>query len=126
MDTLPTKSIRGLEVFGEGKWNGGDVYTVADFDSMVGAFPHVGFQPTVKAGHQDGQEDSKVAKRLFGEPALGYVERIYRKGDKLMADLKDVSRRFAALLKAGTYKHESRPRYFGDTPTPRGELGREF
>ena len=43
---------------------------------MIGAFGKVGFQPTVKAGHQEGQENSLVAGAVFGEPALGYVERI--------------------------------------------------
>jgi hypothetical protein len=43
----------------------------------------------------------------FSAPTLGYVERIYRQGTKLLADIKDVPRRFAELVKAGSYKRVS-------------------
>ena len=101
---LPTSSITGLEIFAAGKWNN-DSYSEADLDSMIAAFPKVGFSPIIKAGHQDGQESS--AKRLFGEPSLGTVSRIYRKGTKLLADIVNIPARFAALIKAGSYKRVS-------------------
>ena len=106
MAELTTKSIKGLEIFSTGKWNG-DTYTAADLDQMVEAYDKTGWQPTVKAGHQDAQEKKKVAVAAFGQPALGYVERIYRVGSKLMADLGSIPSKFYDLVRAGAYKRVS-------------------
>lgn len=120
---LETVSFPGLEIFQSGKWNG-DVYTEADLDAMIQAFGRVGFQPVVKAGHADGQEDEKRARQVFGAPALGYVERIYRQGTKLLADIKDMPKRFAELIRKGAYKRVSSEIYWnyvdgGDKKWPR-------
>ena|ERR1051325_600258 len=107
MPDLPdTVDISGLEVFASGKYNG-DQYSDADLDAMVSAFGEVGFQPTVKAGHADGQENAEAARKVFGAPALGYASKIYRKGAKLVADLTKVPRRFADLIKRGAYNRVS-------------------
>jgi hypothetical protein len=111
-DSLPTLSIKGLEIFASGTYNG-DTYSDADLDAMVSAFGQVGFEPTIKAGHADGQESEKEARKVFGAPALGYVDRIYRQGTKLLADLKDIPRKFADLIKAGAYKRISSEVYWG-------------
>ena len=110
---LQTIDIPGVEIFSEGSWNG-DKYSGSDLQSMLDAFPHVGFEPTVKAGHADGQDEleEKEYRKIFGAPALGYVSRIYRNGQKLMADLKQVPRRFASLIKTGTYKRVSSEIYW--------------
>ena len=108
---LPVAKITGLEIFQTGTHNG-DFYSDSDLDSMVSAFSKVGFQPTVKAGHADGQDDEKQARRVFGAPALGYVKRIYRVGSKLLADIKDVPRRFAELVEAGAWKRVSAEIYW--------------
>ena len=79
---------------------------------MISAFDHVGFQPTVKAGHADGQEDEKQARKVFGAPALGYVKRLYRQGQKLLADIIKVPRRFADLVRAGNYSRVSAEIYW--------------
>ena len=113
---LPTKSINALEIFGAGVFNG-DKYTERDLDQMVNAFDKVGFQPTIKAGHQDGQESRATASRAFGEPSLGYVDRIYRKGSKLLADIRGIPARFADLISAGSYKRVSAEVYW-DYKTP--------
>lgn len=110
-DDLPTATIKGLEIFSAGKWNG-DEYSDSDLDSMVSAFNQVGFEPTVKAGHADGQESEREARKVFGAPALGYVDRIYRQGSKLLADFKDIPRKFADLIKAGAYKRVSSEVYW--------------
>ena len=105
LETIP--SIPHVDIFQAGKWNA-DVYTEADLDSMVSAFGKVGFQPPVKAGHEEGQDKNhELRQRLFGAPALGYVGRIYREGKKLFADLVNVPKRFGELIKAGTYKRIS-------------------
>ena len=110
-DALPTVDLNGLEIFAAGTFNG-DSYSEADLDSMVSAFDQVGFKPTVKAGHADGQEDEAKARKVFGAPALGYVSRIYRQGKKLLADATKVPRRFADLVKAGSYSRISSEIYW--------------
>jgi len=110
-DKLPTVDLSGLEIFSSGTFNG-DTYSDADLDAMVTAFDKVGFKPTVKAGHADGQEDEKAARKVFGAPSLGYVSRIYRTGKKLLADATQVPRRFADLIKAGSYKRISSEIYW--------------
>lgn len=111
MADLPTVDLSGIEVFSAGDWNG-DKYSTNDLDSMVAAFDQVGFQPTVKAGHADGQEDEKQARKIFGAPALGYVNRLYRQGKKLLADFTKVPRRFADLIKTGAYSRVSSEIYW--------------
>lgn len=103
---LPTVNLNAIEIFAEGNWNG-DKYTGDDLQAIVDSFGHVGFEPTVKAGHADGQDDEAQARRVFGAPALGYVSRVYRQGKKLLADIKQVPRRFAELIRTGAYKRIS-------------------
>lgn len=111
MADLPTVDFNSVEIFAAGSFNG-DTYTEQDLDAMVEAFDKVGFKPPIKAGHQDAQEDEKTSRRVFGEPALGYVRRIYRNGKKLLADLTKVPRRFADLIKAGSYSRISAEVYW--------------
>jgi len=110
---LPTVSLPDVEVFSTGTWNG-DAYTASDLDAMVAAFQELksSWEPAAKAGHEDGQQKDGEMRRLFGVPALGYVERLYRKGSKLVASFKDMPRRFANLVKAGTYKKISAEVYW--------------
>lgn len=107
----PTIDINGLEIFSAGTFNN-DVYSEADLDAMVSAFDQVGFKPTVKAGHADGQELADQARKVFGAPALGYATKIYRSGKKLLADLTKVPRRFADLIKKGAYSRVSSEIYW--------------
>lgn len=110
---LQVVDLPAVEIFAEGSWNG-DKYDSNDLQAMIDAFDKVGFEPTVKAGHADGQDslNEKEYRKIFGAPALGYVSRIYRKGTKLLADLKQVPRQFANLIKAGTYKRVSSEIYW--------------
>lgn len=112
-DDLPTVDLPAVEIFAEGTWNG-DRYTGDDLQAMIDAFGKLGFEPTVKAGHADGQDglNEKEYRKVFGAPALGYVARIYRRGSKLLADLKQVPRNFANLVKAGAYKRVSSEIYW--------------
>lgn len=80
--------LKGVEIFKTGTWKG-DKYETADLDAMIDAFDKVGYRPPVKLGHSD-----KV-----GEPAYGWVERIYRKGQTLLADIADVPKKVYEALK---------------------------
>src|SRR5262245_26461672 len=119
-DNLPTSSIDNLEIFAAGRWNG-DNYTVQDLRAMVNAFDKVGFEPPIKAGHENGQEDPQAAARVFGEPALGYVKALRVIGNKLYADLKGIPKRFADLIKAGAFRRVSSEIYWDYTDDSSGK-----
>lgn len=108
---LETISIPKIEIFSEGVWNG-DSYSHDDLQAMVDAFGEVGFEPIVKAGHAEGQEDEKKARMVFGAPSLGYAKRIWIEGKKLFASLKQVPKHFAALVQAGAFKRISAEIYW--------------
>ena len=86
---LAGATIRNVEVFSTGSWNG-KTYTVRDLDDMVDAFHRIGFVPPVKLGHGDENE-----------LAHGYVSRLWRVGDKLLADFSNVPPETVALIRAG-------------------------
>lgn len=73
------RSVRGVEVFRIGNWNGDD-YTAEDLDEMIAAFGDQGYGVPLKLGHDE----------VSGGQAYGWVERIYRVGDTLKADFKDM------------------------------------
>lgn len=113
---LETVDIPGVEIFEEGTWNG-DRYEPKDLQAMISAFDQVGFQPPiirakVKLGHADGQEDEQKAREVFGAPSLGHVNRIYKVGKKLLADLIKVPKHVAQLIKAGAYDRVSAEIYW--------------
>lgn len=86
------RRIEGIEIFATGRWKG-DAYTTDDLDLMVSAFEQVGFRPPVKLGHAEAS----------GDPAYGWVERIYRRGEKLLADIVDVPRKVYDAIRARQY-----------------------
>lgn len=108
-----TARIEALPIFSAGSWNG-DSYAESDLDSMVEAFNSgdLGFKPTLKLGHADGQDNEATARKLFGAPAAGYVSRLYRKGKELLADIVDIPKKVADLIKLGAYKRTSAEIYW--------------
>lgn len=96
--------LTSVEIFSAGKWNGED-FTTADLDEMVKAFEenkdHI--RPFLKLGHSDEQELLKAE----GLPAAGWVENIYRKGDKLMADFFDMPNKIYQLVMKKAYRKVS-------------------
>ncbi|NJM10607.1 MAG: hypothetical protein HC889_00640 [Synechococcaceae cyanobacterium SM1_2_3] len=73
------RTVRAVEIFRAGDWNG-DKYSIDDLDAMVLAFGDVGYSVPLKLGHDE----------VSGARAWGWVERIYRVGDVLKADFKDI------------------------------------
>jgi len=92
---LPVESIPGVEIFVEGQ-HGSDRYTRDDLNGMVDAFDKLGFHPILKADTSD--------KRVFGAPALGYVDRIYTAGGKLYADLRDLPKKVAEIIRRRDFR----------------------
>ena len=113
MSELSTVDLLAIPIFSTGKWNG-DVYETKDLQQMVAAFHNgkLGFKPSVKAGHLDGQENKTTAQRAFGVPSLGFVSNLRVHGDRLYGDLKAIPRKFAELIKAGAYKRISSEIYW--------------
>ena len=96
-----TFNLNGVEIFSTGVWNG-DKYTQKDLDAMIKNFDEVGFEPPVKLGHNDEQTELKD-----GQPALGYIDKIYKVGTKLVADFKELPKKVYEAIKRGNYKRVS-------------------
>jgi hypothetical protein len=107
---MELKSIKGKEIFAAGTWNG-DQYTTRDLDEMVRAFEETSqkWKPPIKLGHTD---DQKLLQE-DGLPAAGWVERIYRVGEKLYADIAEIPQKVYELLQRGAYKHVSSEVFWG-------------
>lgn len=98
------KSIDGVEIFSAGTWNG-DKYTTKDLDEMVKAFEEneTTVRPFLKLGHSDKQK----LLESEGLPAAGWVGRIYRSGDKLLADFIDIPKKIYELIENKAYRKVS-------------------
>lgn len=95
-------TVRGVEIFRAGEWNG-EQYTTADLDEIISAFNEIGFQVPLKIGHSEGE----------GMPAFGWVDRVYRVGDVLKADFRDIAEWLHHdVFKRHAYDHVSCEIYF--------------
>jgi len=94
--------LEGAEIFATGKWNGLD-FTDDDLDKIVQSFEFFDLSGRIplKFGHNSEQPLTD------GQPALGWVDRIWREGSKLLADFRDVPRVVYDAIKSGRYKHVS-------------------
>ena len=74
-------------------------FTVADLDELVQGYEATkdDLFPPVKLGHRPPS----------GSPAVGWLVNIRRVGDQLIADLRGVPPKIAALIKAGAYRARS-------------------
>lgn len=108
---LETMNLNDIEILAVGTWTGssGPVeFRQSDLDDIVAAFDEitgmpVNYEPPAKLGH-DGKQ--KLLQE-DGYPAAGWITRLRRVGDKLVADLKDIPGKIAAIIKAGGYKKVS-------------------
>jgi hypothetical protein len=102
-----SKSLKGVEIFAVGSWKGNKRIEVTsdDLDSMVHSFEQLsavvqGYSPMLKLGHTDQQ---KFFPQSNGAPSLGIVERIWRQGDKVLADFGNVPAALLALVEKRRY-----------------------
>jgi len=95
-------TLEGAEIFEAGTWNG-LTFSDSDLDGIVSSFQALGLAGHVplKWGHQ-GQD-----ARTDGEPALGWVSKVYRQGHKLLADFTNVSNAVMEAIRSGAYKFVS-------------------
>lgn len=96
------KSIQGAEIFATGEWNK-RTFTEADLDGIVASFAALGLAGKVplKFGHNDDQPLTD------GQPALGWVSRVWRDGGKLLADFTNLPTVVYDAIKQGLYKFVS-------------------
>jgi hypothetical protein len=68
------------------------------------------FEPPVKIGHNEEQSELRD-----GQPALGYIDKIYLAGNKLLANFKELPKRVYEAIKRGNYKRVSSEIYWNYT-----------
>ena len=109
-------SISNLEIFGAGQHNaatGKVTVTEADLDEMVNAFNELNgsnlVKPHLKLGHTEAQ---KWFGQKDGIPALGWIEKVWRVGNKLMANIADVPSALIDLIRQGRYHNVSAEVYW--------------
>jgi len=100
-----TRTIKDLEIFAVGTWNG-DTYSAEDLKDIITAAQHVGFEPPLKLGHME-DEDTKVLLKKEGLPAFGWIKNLRLKGTKLIADITDIPKKLAELIERKAYKRVS-------------------
>lgn len=104
IEEVTTYKIKGVEIFSAGTWNK-DKYSIEDLHNMVTAFHSLkgGFLPYIKLGHDNSQ---KLAKSS-GLPSIGWVENVYVRGDKLLADFDYIPEKIYQLIKSRAYRKVS-------------------
>jgi len=112
MAELQTESIPGVDILrvgegfdGGGCPEGGCSFTAEDLDAIVQCYwaTREARIPPVKLGHD---ADQQIVQK-DGYPAAGWVANLRRLGDKLYADLLDVPKQLADLIRAGAYRFVS-------------------
>lgn len=96
------KTLKGIEVFAVGKWNG-MTFQAHDLAAMVEAFNALKdvHKVPLKLGHNSEQPVTD------GKPALGWVTALYVKAEKLVADFSDVPAIVAKAIDKKLYRRVS-------------------
>lgn len=96
--------LKGVEIFGEGTWNGNDI-TGDMLTNIVAAFNATKdfVKPVLKLGHNNSQE----LLQKDGLPAAGWVSNVYIRGKKLLADFIDIPDKIYELIKRKAYRKVS-------------------
>jgi hypothetical protein len=104
--------INNLEIFAAGSWkpaSGGTVtITEQDLDEIVTSFNELAgtniVKPHLKLGHQEAQQ---WFGQKTGVPTLGWVEKVWRQGPKLLADIGNVPDALINMIKSKRYHNVS-------------------
>ncbi len=94
--------LKAREIFATGVWNDMD-FTVEDLNDIVDNFEKLKdkhFVP-LKFGHGPDHEDDKD---IMGQPAIGWISRIFRQGEKLFADFSDLPQTVFDVIKNKLYR----------------------
>ena len=104
--------IKRLEIFGAGTWKpgNGDPVTIreTDLDQIVENFGALNgtnvVKPHLKLGHTEAQ---KWFGQSVGVPTLGWIDRIWREGRKLFADISSVPDALLEMIRSHRYHNVS-------------------
>ncbi len=101
---METYNIQGVEIFSVGTWNG-DEYSMDDLVGMVAAFDanKTTVRPFLKLGHDEKQ---KLLQK-DGYPAAGWIDRLYMRGEKLVADFSSIPKTIFELISNKAYRNVS-------------------
>ena len=96
-----TFAVKGKVILATGKWNG-QIITEAMLDDMIKAFDELSSERAVplKLGHA---RDQKLLQGN-GYPAAGWINKIYRQGKQLFADLTEIPKKIKEYIESGAYK----------------------
>lgn len=106
---MKTRSLSNVEIFAAGTWSPGNqggeslAFDDADISDIVAAFTErssAGRVP-LKLGHNDAQAVTD------GQPALGWVARVWNEGGKILADFTDLPSVVYDAIQKGLYKFVS-------------------
>lgn len=88
--------LKGREIFAVGTFNG-FTFDEDDLDDIVANFEALpNYKVPLKFGHDDDHKD--------GQPAIGWVSRIFKQGGKLLADFTDMPKVVYDAIKAKLYR----------------------
>lgn len=100
------QTIERVEIFSTGVHHGSETIDVSedDLSEMVASFEALGrengFKPVLKLGHEDAQTFFGQKK---GAPNLGFVEKIWKEGGKILANFSNVPDALVELIKQRRY-----------------------
>lgn len=107
-------TLKSLEIFAAGTWKPGNAkgksvtVTEEHLDEMVESFNALKttniVKPHLKLGHDDAQ---KWFGQRNGVPTLGWIEKVWRQGNKLFADIGGIPDAVIDLIKQGRYHNVS-------------------
>jgi len=94
-----THELKNREIFKVGVWNDME-FSEADLDDIVANFDKLkdAHRVPLKFGHNEDQEITD------GQPAIGWVSRIFKQGEKLFADFSDMPRTVFEAIKNKLYR----------------------
>jgi len=95
---MTSQTLERIEIFATGEWNG-QSFDVADLDEMQRGFEQerqAGRLP-VKLGHSAADT----------EPARGWLSKVWREGDRLLARIEQVPQEVVDGIKSGAWRHVS-------------------
>jgi len=95
--------LKAVELFRVGRWNDVKTFQRSDLDAMAESFValQLAGRTPLKFGHNDEQPMTD------GQPALGWLSRVWRDGDVLRGDFSDVPQVVYQAIKQGSYKFVS-------------------
>lgn len=100
-----SKSLTGAEIMAVGTWN--EIpFTAGDLDQIAAAFSGLSLAGRVPLKFGHGLHDTDQPFRE-GLPALGWVDRVYRQGEKLLADFSNIPSVVYDAIRKGMYRFVS-------------------